>query len=53
MLTLLAVLSFVVGLVVHESGGEFLSLDWAAWMLLGLALLAAGLLYPWAPWRRP
>ena len=53
MLTLLAVLAFVVGLVVHEGGGEFLSLDWAGWMLAGLALFAAGHLYPWAPWRRP
>ena len=53
MLTLLAVLSFVIGLVVHESGGEFLSLDWAAWLLLGLALFAAGFLVPWRPWDRP
>ena len=51
MLTLLAVLAFVIGLVVHEGGGKFL-LDWAGWLLVGLALLAAGHLYPWAPWRR-
>lgn len=50
MLTLLAVLAFVVGLVVHEGGGVFV-FDWAGWMLLGLAFLAAGLLVPWRPWR--
>lgn len=52
MLTLLAVLAFVVGLVVHESGGEF-GLDWAGWLLVGLALFAAGHLWDLRPWNRP
>lgn len=50
MLTLLAVVAFVVGLVVHESGGEVV-FDWAGWMLLGLVFLAAGQLLDWRPWR--
>lgn len=52
MLALLAVLAFVVGLVTHESGGEFLSLDWAGWLLLGLALFAAAHLWDIKPWTR-
>lgn len=52
MLTALAVLSFIIAVVVHDGGGAFLSLDWAGWMLVGLALFAAGHLYPWAPWQR-
>lgn len=51
MLVLLAVIAFVIGAVVHDSGGQFLSLDWTGWLLAGLALFAAGHLYPWAPWR--
>lgn len=51
MLTLLAAFAFVIGLVTHEGGGDFLTLDWAGWLLLGLVLLAAGILFPWRPWR--
>lgn len=49
MLTLFALIAFVVGLVVHEAGGEVLGLDWAGWLLVGLALFAAASLFDWAP----
>lgn len=52
MLTLLAVLAFVIGLVIHEGGGEFLSLDSTGWTLLGLALFAAAHLWDVRPWNR-
>ncbi len=52
MLVLLAVLAFVIALVVHEGGGEFLSLDWAGWLLAGLAFFAASHLWDVRPWNR-
>lgn len=53
MLTLLAVVAFVVGLVVHEEGDEFLSLTWEGWMLAGLAFFAAAHAWDVRPWNRP
>ena len=53
MLTVLAVVAFVVGLVVHESGDEFVTLNWEGWFLVGLALLAASQLWDVRPWNRP
>lgn len=52
MLALIAVIAFVVAVVVHDGGGSFLSLDWAGWMLVGLAFFAASHLWDVRPWTR-
>ncbi len=50
MLALVAVLSFVIALVLHQgNGGEFL-VDAASWALIGLAFFAASHLWDRRPW---